>query len=280
MKNKGKIESNIIGLDIGLAFGRFFLDTDDLHFGYWPDGEKPTPRNFAWAQENHSRLIIDKIPGDAKRILDVGSGSGNLALKLLDVGYGVDCVIPSEYLAAAVQEKLNGRGKTHICKFEDLSSPERYDVIIFSESFQYVNMAESLEKVEKMLSPGGHLLICDFFKLDVPMKSIMGGGHPWPAFKETIEKAKLELISDEDITDGTAPTVDFLDQFCQEVLKPVGEMTGEYMLSNYPKITRILIWKFKYNLDRIKRRYLSGDVNGESFKKFKTYRLLLYKNSL
>ncbi len=280
MKNKGKIESNIIGLDIGLAFGRFFLDTDDLHFGYWPDGEKPTSRNFAWAQENHSRLIIDKIPGDAKRILDVGSGSGNLALKLLGVGYGVDCVIPSKYLAAAVQKKLNARGKTHICKFEDLSSPERYDVIIFSESFQYVNMAASLEKVEKMLSPGGHLLICDFFKLDVPMKSIMGGGHSWAAFKVAIEKAKLELISDEDITDGTAPTVDFLDQFCQEVLKPVGEMTGEYMLSNYPKITRILIWKFKYNLDRIKRRYLSGDVNGESFKKFKTYRLLLYKNSL
>jgi len=280
MKNKDKIESNIIGLDIGLAFGRFFLDTEDLHFGYWPDGDKPTSRNFAWAQENHSRLIIDKIPDGAKRILDVGSGSGNLALKLLDAGYGVDCVIPSEYLAAAVQEKLDGRGKTHICKFEDLRSPERYDVIIFSESFQYVNMAASLEKVGKMLNPVGHLLICDFFKLDVPMQSIMGGGHRWSAFKEVIEKANLELISDEDITDGTAPTVDFLDQFCQEVLKPIGEMTGEYMLSNHPKITRILMWKFKYHLDRIKRRYLSGDVNGESFKKFKTYRLLLYKNSL
>jgi len=280
MKNNGKIKSNIIGLDIGLVFGRFFLGTDDLHFGYWPDGEKPTPQNFAWAQENHSRLIIEKIPGDAKQILDVGSGSGNLALKLLDAGYRVDCVIPSEYLAVAVQEKLNGRGKTYICKFEDLSFTERYDVIIFSESFQYVNMSASLAKVEKMLSPGGHLLICDFFKLDVPMKSVMGGGHSWVAFKETIANSKLELISDEDITDGTAPTVDFLDLFCKEVLKPVGEMAGEYMLSNYPKITRILMWKFKYHLDRINRRYLSGDVNGESFKKFKTYRLLLYKNSL
>ena len=279
MKNKDKIKSNIIGLDIGLALGRFFLDTEDLHFGYWPEGEKPTSRNFALAQENHSRLIIDKIPGDAKRILDVGSGSGNLALKLLDAGYGVDCVIPSDYLAAAVQEKLDGRGKTHICKFEDLSSPERYDVIIFSESFQYVNMAASLEKVEKMLRLGGHLLICDFFKLDVPFKSIMGGGHRWVAFKETIKKAKLELISDDDITDGTAPTVDFLNQFCQEVLKPVGKMTGDYMLSNYPKITKILMWRFNRRLEKIKVRYLSGDVNGESFKKCKTYRLLLFKSS-
>jgi cyclopropane fatty-acyl-phospholipid synthase-like methyltransferase len=279
VKNKYKIKSNIIGLDIGLVFGRFFLDTEDLHFGYWPDGEKPTSRNFAWAQENYSKLIIDKIPIGVKRILDVGSGSGNLALKLLKAGHRVDCVIPSEYLAVAVQEKLNGRGKTHICKFEDLSCPERYDVIIFSESFQYVNMVASLEKVEKMLIPDGHLLICDFFKLDIRMKSNMGGGHRWTAFQEAMENTALTQISDDDITDGTAPTVDFLNQFCQEVLKPVGAMTGNYMLSNYPKITQILMWKFKGRLDKIKRRYLSGDVNGESFKKFKSYRLLLYKNS-
>ena len=56
-------------------------------------------------------------------------------------------------------------------------------------------------------------------------------------------------------------------------------MTGQYMLSNYPKVTRFLMWKFKGRLDKINRRYLRGDVNGESFKKFKTYRLLLYKNS-
>ena len=279
MKNKGKIESKIIGLDIGLAFGRFFLDTDDLHFGYWPDGEKPTSRNFAWAQENHSRLIIEKIPGDAKRILDVGSGSGNLALKLLDAGYEVDCVIPSEYLAQAVKEKLNRQGKTHICKFEDFNCHEQYDVIIFSESFQYVNINLSLEKVGKILNPGGHLLICDFFHLDISEESPMGGGHSWIEFNKAVKKTKLELISDKDITEETAPTIDFRDQFCQEVVKPVGAMTGKYMLSNYPTVTRIFMWKFKNRIDKIKRRYLSGNANGENFKKFKTYRLLLYKNS-
>ena len=87
--------------------GKFFLGTEDLHFGYWPDGEKPTARNFALAQENHSKLIMTKIPRGAKRILDVGSGSGNLAQKLLNSGYEVDCVIPSEYLAKAVKEKLS-----------------------------------------------------------------------------------------------------------------------------------------------------------------------------
>ena len=107
----------------------------------------------------------------------------------------------------------------------------------------------------------------------------MGGGHHWAAFKKIIEKSSLIKISDDDITDGTAPTVDFLDQFCQDVLKPVGSMTYEYMLSNYPKITKILMWKFKGRLEKINKRYISGDVNGESFKKYKTYRLLLYKTT-
>ena len=279
MKNIGKIKSNIIGLDMGLSLGRFFLGTEDLHFGYWPDGETPTSQNFALGQKNHSKLIMDTIPKGTKRILDVGSGSGSLALKLLDAGYDVDCVIPSEYLAEAVKQKLNGKGKIHICKFEDFFCDESYDVIIFSESFQYVNIVDSLEKVEKILHPLGYLLICDFFSRDVPEKSLMGGGHSWAAFNNAMEKTNLLIFSDKDITDGTAPTVDFLDQFCQEVLKPVGSMTGKYMLSNYPKITRILLWKFRSRLNKINRRYLSGDVNGETFKKFKTYRLLLYKRT-
>ena len=70
MIKKNKIKSNIIGLDMGLAVGRFFLNTEDLHYGYWPDNEKPTVQNFAWAQENHSSLIIDTIPKKTKYILD------------------------------------------------------------------------------------------------------------------------------------------------------------------------------------------------------------------
>jgi len=277
MTKNSKVKSNIIGLDMGLAFGRFFLDTEDLHFGYWPDGEKPTVRNFAWAQENHSQLILDKIPDDVNRILDVGSGSGNLALKLLNNGYEVDCVIPSDYLAETVKAKLNNSGKTHISKFEDLNSTSSYDLIIFSESFQYVNMNLSLGKVQKMLRAGGYLLICDYFKLNSIEKSLMGGGHRWSSFQEAIKKISLKKISDDDITNGTAPTLDFLDEFCQEVLKPVSEMLSEYMFSNYPSITTILRWKFKQRLDKIKCRYLDGEVNGEYFKKFKTYRILLYK---
>ena len=35
--------------------------------------------------------------------------------------------------------------------------------------------------------------------------------------------------------------IDFLNRICQEVLKPISSMTGEYLLSNYPKITKFLL---------------------------------------
>jgi len=277
MPKINKIKSNIIGLDMGLVIGRFFLNTEDLHFGYWPSGEKPTVQNFSWAQENHTSLIMDNIPKGTKRILDVGSGSGNLALKLLNAGYLVDCVIPSEYLANAVNEKLKGRGQIYICKFEDFNCKNQYDLILFSESFQYVQLKKSLQLLDKILSTNGYLIICDFFKLDVPGKSLMGGGHKWQDFQVAIENTTLQKITDLDITDGTAPTIDFLDNFSNEVLKPMSEMIGQYMLSNYPKLTKMIMWKFRPRFNKIKQRYFSGIVNGENFKKYKTYRLLLYR---
>ena len=138
-----------------------------MHYGYWVDGEKPTAQNFAQAQENHSNLIINHVPKGIYNILDVGSGSGNLALKLINEGYVVDCVIPSEYLADQIHQKLVNRSKIYVCGFENMFTDEVYDLILFSESFQYVNMVESLQKAVEMLKPGGYLLICDFFRQNI-----------------------------------------------------------------------------------------------------------------
>ena len=272
-----KIKSNIIGLDMGLAIGRFFLDSEDLHFGYWPNNEKPTVKNFSWAQNNHSDLILNNIPKNTKTILDVGCGSGNLALKLLNAGYDVDGVIPSKYLAKAVNEKLNGKGNVFISKFENVNLKKKYDLIVFSESFQYVNMELAIKKISESLTNNGYLLICDFFKLNVNKKSLMGGGHKWSSFRNIMNLSNFKKTNEIDITNETAPTIDFLNNFCQEVLKPMSEMTSQFLLSNYPLITKIIKWNYKNKINKIKKRYLSGEVNGESFKKFKTYKLLLYK---
>ena len=277
MSVKNKVSSQRVGLDIGLAIGRFFLNTEDLHYGYWPKGKTATIQNFAEAQKAHSKLIIYHIPDGTQRILDVGSGSGNLALKLINKGFQVDCVIPSEFLAEQVRAKLGNQSTIHICGFEDVPESEKYDLILFSESFQYVKLGGSMVKIMTMLNPGGHLLICDFFRRDVPGKSPMGGGHSWQSFQDIITKHPLKMVTDLDITKETAPTIDLLAKFNADVVTPISEMSGEYLIDHYPRITRLLQWKFKKRIEKISRIYLSGAVNGYSFKQFKEYHLLVYE---
>ena len=264
-------------MDIGLAIGRFFLNTEDLHYGYWPKGKTATIQNFSEAQKAHSKLIIDHFPDGTQRILDVGSGSGNLALKLINKGFQVDCVIPSEFLAEQVRAKLGNQSTIHICGFEDVPESEKYDLILFSESFQYVKLGESMVKIMTMLNPGEYLLICDFFRRDVPGKSPMGGGHSWQGFQDIITKHPLKMVADLDITEETAPTIDLLAKFNTDVVTPISEMSGIYLIDHYPRITRLLQWKFKKRIEKISRIYLSGAVNGYSFKQFKEYHLLVYE---
>jgi len=272
-----KYDSKVVGLDAGLLIGKFFLNTEELHYGYWPDDKTATAQNFAGAQARHSQLIIDHIPSGVKRILDVGSGSGSLAQKLINLGYKVDCVVPSEFLAKKIKDKLGKNSIIHVCKFEDLEESQSYDLILFSESFQYVLMEQSINKIVSMLPKNGHLLICDVFHKNVTGVSPMRGGHRWDLFENQISKSSLKQITNLDITVETAPTYDFLNQLLKEVVIPISDISGNYLNSNYPKLSKILKWKYRKKLDKIEKVWYSGELTGENFIKFKSYRLLVYK---
>ena len=274
---KDKFNSKVIGLDAGLLIGKFFMDTEELHYGYWPNDKTATAQNFSEAQERHSQLIIDNIPKGVKKILDVGSGSGSLAKKIVALGYQVDCVIPSEFLADKVQQKLDGSSKIHITKFEDLDISNNYDLILFSESFQYVHLIKSIDKILSILDKNGYLLICDVFHKNVSGISPMRGGHRLDLFENEIGKTDLVKKTDIDITLETAPTWDFLNQFLNEVAIPISDMSHSYMKYKYPKLIRFMKWKYRNRLEKIRKVWLSNELTGENFAKFKSYRLFLFK---
>ena len=273
-----RFDSKVIGLDVGLLIGKFFMDTEELHYGYWPDEKKATAQNFSQAQDRHSQLIIDNIPNNVKRILDVGSGSGSLAKKLIKLGYQVDCVIPSEFLAEKVKVKLSDSSNVYINKFEDLDISHHYDLVLFSESFQYVELNDSIKKIISVLNKNGHLLICDVFHKNVEGISPMRGGHRLDLFDDEISNSTLAKEKDIDITKETAPTWDFLNQLLNEVAIPISDMSNNYLEYKYPRLTKLIKWKYQKKLNKIKKVWLSGELTGESFIKFKSYRLFIYKN--
>ena len=272
-----KISPNEIGLEIGLVLSRFFLNTEHLHFGYWPDDLSVNLENLKKAQNYHSDQILNSVPDGVKTVLDVGSGSGGLAEKLVNNGYTVDCVSPSDYLSDAIEEKLKNSVSVYRSTFEKLELEKKYDLIIFSESFQYVNIKKSLKKIPLAVHDKGHLLICDFFRQPGTGTKPLGGGHGWKVFQDSLASCSFTEIVNKDITKETARTYDLISQIINEVADPVRSLSEKYLDSHYPKGMRLLRWYFDKKIKRINRIYFSGNMTGEMFNKLKTYRVLLYR---
>ena len=272
-----KVSSKEVGLEIGLVLSKFFFKTEHLHFGFWPDDLEISIDNLKKSQDYHSAKIIDSVPNGVQTILDVGSGSGGLAKKLVNRGYEVECVSPSDYLSEAIEKKLKSSVKVHRNTFENLEVKKSFDLILFSESFQYVNIEKALNKIPGLVNENGHLLICDFFRQPGTGTKPLGGGHDWKVFLEHLSNHSFLNSLDIDITKETARTFDLINKIVQEVANPIRELSSNYLGSQYPRGMKILNWYFDKKIKRLNRIYFSGNMTGEMFNKLKTYRILLYK---
>jgi len=277
MDNIKKVTPNEIGLEIGLVLSRFFFNTEHLHFGFWPDDLSVNIDNLKKAQDLHSNQILKSIPNDVKTILDVGSGSGGLAEKLVGNGYKVECVSPSEYLSDAIEKKLKSSVVVHRSTFEKFETQKKYDLVLFSESFQYVNINKTLNKLPDIIKDKGHLLICDFFRQPGTGTKPLGGGHDWQIYQNNLGDHDFAIVKDIDITKETARTYDLINQIINEVADPVRDLSAKYLDSHYPKGMRLLKWYFDKKIRRINRIYFAGNMTGKMFNKLKTYRILLYQ---
>ncbi len=277
MKKNKKADSKEIGLEMGLIFGKHVFKTEHMHYGYWTEDLELDLANLPKAQENHSDFLISHIPENAKSILDVGCGVGKLAQKLISKGYQVDCVSPSRTLSRHARELLGNRSQIFECPYEDLQTDKRYDVVLFSESFQYVNMEKAFQNTVKYLNPDGYLLICDFFKTDAEGESVLGGGHKLSEFHNVIFYHPFTLIQDIDITEQTAPNLDIVNDLMMNAGLPIWNLIIKFLQSRSPFFSKILLWKFKKKIAKINRKYFSCARNAENFKKYKTYRLFLFQ---
>lgn len=266
-----------VSLVAGFLAGRHFVGANDLHYGYWTEGLEPIVRNLPRAQEQYCDFLLEHIPADAKRVLDVGCGAGGVASKLADRGQKVDCVSPSGFLNNQAKKLLGDRARIFECKYEDYETTETYDVVLFCESFQYVKMEISFAKVISQLRPGGSLVICDFFRRADDKGSPISGGHRYTEFQEVIARYPLKQVEEIDITPQTAITFTVIDQAFTEVLQPIWKEVDEASAATHPYITKLVNWFFKAKLDKVRNKYFTHERSAENFQKFKTYRLLRFE---
>jgi len=271
------LPSHEFGLAIGYLIGHYFLDMQDLHYGYWPIDLPPRPQHLALAQARYTDFLLQHIPSDVRTVLDVGCGAGNTARKLLERGYQVDCVSPNGVLTGVAQSVLHRRGHIYETKFQELTTDRHYDLILFSESLLFIPLDQAFAKALDVLAPGGHVLITDIFRVPAEGRSPIGGGHELPRFREAIARVPLELVTDIDMTDGIAPTFDLLDGAYREAIEPGYRLVLARLTARHPWVMRFVKWKFRKQMRRYEDKHFSGRRNGANFKKYKSYRLLLYR---
>lgn len=280
MIKRKKLDSRDIGLQIASILGKYFLKTEHLHYGYWPDGLNVNILNLPLAQKHYSDFLLSHIPDNVKNILDVGCGTGENAKFLSENGFSIDGISPSHYQAEKAREKIPSESRIFECFYEDFKTDKKYDLILFSESFQYLKIIPSLEKCAALLNPGGYILICDFFKLPSEERSPMGGGHKLAKFYESIDAETFQSIKNIDITEQTAPNLALVDEALKDVAVPIYKLLVNLLETNYRIIHKMSFLGrlfFRRKITTLQYKYLSGKRNAESFKKHKTYRLLLYK---
>lgn len=269
------VDSKEVGLAAGLLLGKKLFDFSELHYGLWNEDLEIKISNFAVAQERYSEFLLSQIPANVRTILDVGSGAGELAARLIARGYQVDCVSPSPFLTERVKASLQGKVEIFPVKFEDLQTSKKYDLVLFSESFQYVPVDLSLKKATESLNSDGYVIVSDFFKREKGHEGPLGGGHPIQEFLKTVEGLPMKTLVDKDITRETAPTMQMFGDILNEVATPLKDLVCGLVQHRHPTFSKFLGWKFKKRFQKINTKYFSGELSGENFAKYKTYRFFL-----
>ncbi len=267
-------------MDLAHIFLRYFFETEYLHFGYW-DKLEPKFANLKSAQELYADNLQHTIPAGVRTILEVGCGSGEMAKKLLGSGYQVDVVSPPSIMTSLAQEKLDGRVHFSECLFEDYESDKRYDLVLFSESFQFVNLETAIRKASQY---GRYILIADVFKKDVAEKSPIGGGHPYSNFLRIVREHNVAVVTDRDVTREIAPQFDLEADVMQRFVKPfVSVLERMYRTSGFlmRSIVRMFLFFNKKGLRKLREKHFenSGRRNGKAFEKFKYYRFILLESA-
>lgn len=262
---KNKMDTRAIGLDVGLEFVRWLTGAENLHYGLW-DGLEVTAANLRAAQEAYTDKLFKLLPDAPCRILDIGGGAGETAKKLIALGHEVEIVVPSSVLAARCRENAPG-AVVHECMFEDYPGKGPFDLCLFSESYQYIPLHEGVPRCLDLLKPGGEIVLSDCFRSQgftiTPGQSTVGGGHKIAEFRAALADWPVEVLSEEDITAATAPSVE-IEQGLFNVLGAALTRVDTELGAKRPKLRWALDKLVRAVLNERKRSRLDQRLNQQT----------------
>lgn len=273
-----KIDSKAVGLDVGLALIRWLTGAENLHYGLWT-GLDVTAGNLRAAQDAYTAQLFSELPPGVLRILDIGGGAGETAKKLIALGHTVEIVVPSSYLAERCRQNAP-EAVVHECTFQDYTGKGPFDLCLFSESFQYIPIMDSLPKCADLLTPDGHVLIADCFRTDAYLGRAEhgpqpGGGHRLSSFRAALLSNPFEIVAEHDITEAVAPSIDLEQGFYNVcglgVTRTASEIKSKKPLVNWLLTRVVRLFLSRKRRENLMQRLNGNDRNSTAFQTYNTY---------
>jgi len=269
-------------IDYGLKFYSEILELEELHWGYFPEKHFPdnerTFGNFKKAQQNYTLHLLSYIPESVQTILDVGCGLGKMAKLLTDKGYKVTCISNDKYQETFIRQKYPYLRFVRT-KFEDFATSEHFDLLLMSESVQYLSLDTALKNAKRLLNPSGYLLISDYFrKSDTKYYKTC---KILSDFVKISEENSFSLRKEEDITEFVLPTLYFADHCYSKYALPSIGIIGDYANSQLPKIVitlaKVLFKKWLTKLTYYTGEHTSQKLNSSLFREKVSYIIQLWQ---
>lgn len=184
-----------------------------LHYGYWEpvpaSGEELTIARLRTAQEAYAAKLVSFIPEGIKTVLDVGCGIGGNAAYLQKRGFSVEGLAPDPFQQEMFVKQTNNQASFHLTRFEDFQGTHCYDLILFSESSQYMAADDIAQGAARLLKRDGYLLLADMLRVDAKYnEGIFSNCHVGSVLHDALVQAGFNLVKAEDISAQIAPTID------------------------------------------------------------------------
>lgn len=253
-----------------LRFLHEVLGLERLHYGLW-DGEPLTLAGLESAQRRYSELLHSWIPDGVRSILDVGAGVGTDALALSRLGYEVEGLSPDPYQQQRFVERTGL--PFHLARFQDHRPGRTYDLVLMSESAQYIWIEALCDKVRE-LAPGGWLLLADYFVDAKTVPDYLKSAHPLPDFRRRAAAAGLRLEREEDVTERVLPTLELAASWLDRYVEPTVDILTDTFEGRRPGLARLARPLLRRALDKGRRK--RRELDAEEFARNSRYLVMLW----
>lgn len=201
-----------------------------LHYGYWEPipgtPEELTPAHLRIAQQAYADRLLSFMPTGIQTVLDVGCGIGGNAAYLLSQGFSVEGLAPDPFQQEQFLQRTRGKAQFHLTRFEDFKRSAAYDLLLFSESSQYISATDIAQGSIQFVNPGGYLLIADMFRKSADYhQGIFSNCLVITELETALKQQGFQLVKGEDISHHVAPTIDL----CVYYFQTFGLTTLKYI---------------------------------------------------